>query len=119
MVNQCPVSENLEEVVIHELLHLKLYGLDQMLENLLVGMFGKDVTDARREFAYAQFFELLEATVEDLTKGYYTLGGGAKGLSFGRLDKQVQTEINGRNPNAQTTRSEDGLINERATDTRP
>lgn len=31
-----PENENLEEVVIHELLHLKLWSLDQMLENEVI-----------------------------------------------------------------------------------
>ena len=30
-----PKQTNMEEVVIHELLHIKLWGLDQMIEKLL------------------------------------------------------------------------------------
>jgi hypothetical protein len=31
LINSKPKSDNLEELVVHELLHLKLYRLDQML----------------------------------------------------------------------------------------
>ena len=32
LINNNPKSTNLEELVVHELLHLKLWGMDQMLE---------------------------------------------------------------------------------------
>ena len=34
-----PKQENMEEVIIHELLHLKLYPLDQVTESLIVSTF--------------------------------------------------------------------------------
>ncbi len=89
-----PRQENLEEVVIHELLHLKLWGMDQMLEQLLIGVFGRDDDDPKHEFANTQFMMLLETTVEDLTKGFLSLGGDNKTLSLGRLRNLVENEMN-------------------------
>jgi len=95
LINQNPKTcENLEELVIHELLHLKLYGLDQMIENLLSAVYGRKEDDAKREFAYTQFMILLESTVEDLAKGYLAAIGSREALSFGRLKKQVDKELN-------------------------
>jgi len=85
LLNAKPLSENLEETIVHELLHLKLWGLDQMLEDLLNTAFGKDMSDPKREFAYNQFMTLLEVTVEDLTKGYLAAAGRKNPLSFGRI----------------------------------
>lgn len=92
-----PRQENLEEVVIHELIHLKLWGLDQMLEQLLTGLFGKDENDPRYEFANTQFMMLLETTVEDLAKGYLALGGQNKTLSLGRLRQLAADEVKENN----------------------
>ena len=94
LINEAnPKNENLEEVIIHELLHLKLWGLDQMLENLLKAVFGDDEKDPRYQFANDQFMDVLETTVEDLTKGYLQLGGEDKELSFGRVQVQVAQEL--------------------------
>jgi len=92
MINERPVCENLEQTVIHELLHLKLYGLDQMPETLLIAVFGADEKDSRRIFAYDQFFGLLEPTVEDLAKGYLSASGSREPVSFGRVQRQVAAE---------------------------
>ncbi len=88
-----PKQENLEEVIIHELLHLKLWGMDQMLEQLLFNVFGQDENDPKHDFAHTQFMTLLESTVEDLTKGFLTVGGSSKELSFGRVQKLVNEEL--------------------------
>ena len=88
-----PLNENLEEVVIHELLHLKLWSLDQMLESLLTSVFGSDSQDPKYMFAYAQFMDALEPTVEDLTKAYLQLGGENKKLSFTRVQNLVDKEL--------------------------
>jgi hypothetical protein len=93
LVNHNPKCENLEELVIHELLHLKLYGIDQMIEELLSVVYGEEEKDAKREFADTQFMKLLESTVEDLTKGYLTAIKSQTPLSFGRLQKQIDNEI--------------------------
>jgi hypothetical protein len=94
LINSNPKSDNLEELVVHELLHLKLYRLDQMLEDLLTGVFGKR-TDSKREFAFGQFMTVLESTVEDLTKACLDCSGSTEPLSFGRLKDEVEDEISG------------------------
>ena len=99
LVNHTPKCENLEELVIHELLHLKLYEMDQMIENLLSIVFGDEEKDPKRDFAYTQFMMLLESTVEDLTKGYLTAAGSQQALSFGRLRGAVEEEL-GTSPGA-------------------
>ncbi len=93
LVNRSPKCENLEELVVHELLHLKLYGIDQMIEELLSVVYGEEERDPKREFANTQFMKLLESTVEDLTKGYLTAIKSEKPLSFGRLQKQINNEV--------------------------
>lgn len=95
LINQNPKTcENVEELVVHELLHLKLYGMDQMIEDLLSAVYGRKEDDAKKEFAYTQFMILLESTVEDLTKGYLAAIGSKEALSLGRLQKQVDKELN-------------------------
>ena len=93
LLNYAPKCENLEELIIHELLHLKLYGMDQMIEDLLSIVYGKKEKNPKREFAITQFMILLESTVEDLTKGYLTAIKSQEPLSFGRLRKQIDKEV--------------------------
>ena len=90
-----PKKENLEEVVIHELLHLKLWAMDQMLEQLLISVFGEDENDPKRQFAHTQFMTLLESTVEDLTKAFLSIAGDNKELAFGRVQQMVDKELHG------------------------
>jgi len=85
--------EHLEEVVVHELVHLRLYAMDQMLVNLLDAVFGADADDPKREFAETQFMTLLEATTEDLAKALLAAGGSSAPLSFTRLEAEVEREI--------------------------
>ena len=77
-----PKQENLEEVILHELMHIKMYPLDQVTESLIVNCFeeGSPASD----FAYQQFFTALEQTVEELTKCFLFEFGDNKELSFGR-----------------------------------
>ena len=77
-----PKQENLEEVIVHELMHIKMYPLDQVTESLIVNCFeeGSPASD----FAYQQFFTALEQTVEELTKCFLFEFGENKELSFGR-----------------------------------
>jgi hypothetical protein len=96
LVNHRPKCMNLEELVVHELLHLKLYGMDQMIECLLSSIYGEKDDDPKREFAYTQFMMVLESTVEDLTKGYLSAAGSQKSLSFGRLKEPIDDEIGGK-----------------------
>ena len=88
-----PKQTNLEELIIHELLHLKLWEMDQMIETLINTVYGEDETDKKRDFAYTQFMQTLEPTVNDLAKSFTLLGADDKALSFGRLEQQVRDEI--------------------------
>ncbi|HCC07322.1 MAG TPA: hypothetical protein DEP72_04085 [Clostridiales bacterium] len=85
--NYNPKQTNLEELIIHEFLHLKLYGMDQMTEELIHCVFGDDLEDAKFKFAYDKFMTLIETTVEDLAKGYLGVAGENKNISFGRIQK--------------------------------
>lgn len=49
-----PKQENLEEVIVHELMHLKMYPLDQVTESLIMNTFEEG--SAASNFAYQQFF---------------------------------------------------------------
>ncbi len=88
-----PRSENLEETIVHELIHLRLYAMDQMLVQLLDAVFGADPDDPKREFAETQFMTLLESTTEDLAKALLSARASAAPLSFGRLREEVEREI--------------------------
>lgn len=81
-----PKQENFEEVIVHELMHLKLYPLDQITESLITANF-KEGTLAN-DFANTQFFTLLEQTVEELTKCFLFEFGENKQFSYGRCEKQ-------------------------------
>ncbi|NGU53575.1 hypothetical protein G6Z29_09935 [Clostridium perfringens] len=91
--NYNPKENNLEPVIIHELLHLKLWGMDQMIEQLMYLVFGKDENNPKFDFAYTQFMNTLESTVEDLSKSFLTLDGEDKKISFERVQKQVDDEL--------------------------
>ena len=88
-----PKQTNLEELIIHELLHLKLYGMDQTLEKYLNALYGEDSGDPKRDIAYGDFMVLLESTVNDLAKGFLSQSGDDKELSFGRLQIEVDKEF--------------------------
>lgn len=77
-----PKQENIEEVIIHELLHLKLYPLDQLTEGLIDGHYRSDT--AEYNTIYNQFMTMLEQTVEELTKCFLLQYGDNKELSYGR-----------------------------------
>ena len=80
-----PKQENLEEVIVHELMHIKMYPLDQVTESLIVNSFEEGSTASN--FAYQQFFNALEQTVEELTKCFLLEFGENKALSYGRCAK--------------------------------
>ena len=79
-------QDNLEEVIVHELMHLKLYPLDQVTESLITSNF-EEGTNAYN-FAYRQFFQALEQTVEELTKCFLLEFGEDRELSYGRCDRK-------------------------------
>ena len=72
--------------MVHELMHLKLYPLDQVAESLIVSHF-EEGTPAW-SFAYRQFFESLEITVEELAKCFLLEFGEDRALSFGRCARE-------------------------------
>ncbi|MDD6217296.1 MAG: hypothetical protein PUB28_11230 [Roseburia sp.] len=77
-----PKQENMEEVIVHELMHIKMYPLDQVCESLITSNF-EEGTPAW-DFAYREFFENLEITVEELAKCFLLEFGENKNFSFGR-----------------------------------
>ena len=92
-----PKQENLEEVIVHELMHLKMYPLDQVTESLIISHF-EEGTPAR-DFAYRQFFTALEITVEELAKCFLLEFGEDRELSYGRcsLEKSFNELYDGLN----------------------
>ena len=80
-----PTQENLEEVIIHELMHIKMYPLDQVTESLITNCFEEG--SAASNFAYQQFFTTLEQTVEELAKCFLLEFGDNKEFSYGRCKK--------------------------------
>ena len=80
-----PKQENLEEVIVHELMHIKMYPLDQVAESLITSNFPEGTPGY--DFTYTQFFTALEQTVEELTKCFLFEFGENKELSFGRCEK--------------------------------
>ncbi len=81
-----PKQENVEEVIVHELMHLKMYPLDQVTESMIVSCFEEGTPGYN--FAYTQFFTALEQTVEEMTKCMLLEFGENRELSFGRCDRQ-------------------------------
>ena len=77
-----PRGANLEEVLVHELFHLKLYPLDQVTEALIAASFEEG--SPAHEFAMTQFMTSLEQTVEELAKCWLLEFGEDRELSFGR-----------------------------------
>jgi hypothetical protein len=93
LLNAEQAPEHLEEVVVHELIHLRLYAMDQMLVQLLDAVFGSDADEPRRAFAETQFMTLLESTTEDLAKALLAASGSSMPLTFERLRDEVEREV--------------------------
>lgn len=93
-----PKQENMEEVIVHELMHIKMYPLDQVCESLIVNNFEEGTNGYN--FAYQQFFENLEVTVEELTKCFLLEFGENRDLSYGRCarEKSFNDLYDGLNP---------------------
>ncbi len=77
-----PKQENLEEVIVHELMHIKMYPLDQVTESLITSCFEEG--SVASGFAYQQFFNALEQTVEELAKCFLLEFGENREFSYGR-----------------------------------
>ena len=78
-----PKQENLEEVIVHELLHLKLYPMDQMIEKVIDSHVDKD--SQAYDYIYTDFMITLETTVAEMTKCFLDNFGENKDYSYGRL----------------------------------
>jgi len=83
----------LEQVVVHELLHIKLWGLDQMIEESLNALFGEEDSEGKRVFAFGQFMRELESTTQDLTRALLDASGFEGDYLFNRVQKQIDGEI--------------------------
>ena len=83
----------LEQVVVHELLHIKLWGLDQMIEESLNALFGEKDSEGKRNFAHGQFMNELETTTQDLTRALLEASGFHGDFLFDRVQKQIDSEI--------------------------
>lgn len=81
-----PRQENMEEIIVHELMHLKMYPLDQVTESLIVSHL-EEGTGAH-SFACRQFFTALEQTVEELAKCFLLEYGDDRTPSFGRCERK-------------------------------
>lgn len=81
-----PKNENMDEVIVHELMHIKMYPLDQVCESLITSNFEEG--SAGWNLAYREFFENLEITVEELAKCFLYEFGEDKDISFGRCHTQ-------------------------------
>lgn len=88
-----PRVDNVEEVIIHELIHLKLWRMDQMIERMINTIYGEDEKDPKRELIYEEFMVALETTTQDLTKGYVQLGAENKNIGFGYVEDKVKEEL--------------------------
>lgn len=80
-----PKNENMEEVIIHELLHLKMYPLDQLTETLINNHY--ELESNSYNMMYEQFMISLEITVEELTKCFLEQFSDNNQLSYGRVEK--------------------------------
>lgn len=83
-----PKMENYEQVLVHELCHIKLWKLDQYCESLLNSTF-EDKSSVAYKFAYDQFMLNLEQTTEELARTYLNMIGENKDLSFNRCEKRM------------------------------
>lgn len=97
-----PNNENIEEVIVHELLHLKLFPLDQLTESLIVNNYSEETKEYN--IIYHQFMIMLEQTVQELTKCFLASFGENKQLSYGRCQSmksynELYDEIKIHDPN--------------------
>lgn len=81
-----PKQDSAEEVIVHELMHLKMYPLDQVTESLITSHFQEGTP--QWHFAYTQFFTTLEITVEELTKCFLLEFGENREISYGRCSRE-------------------------------
>lgn len=87
-----PKQTNLEQLIIHELLHLKLWSMDQMMEGLINSLAVEGEKDPKQSMIYSRFMNILESTVNDLSKSFLEQGGDDKNISYGRLEAEIKGE---------------------------
>ena len=80
-----PKQENLEEVIVHELMHIKMYPLDQETGSLIANCFEEG--PAASGFVCQQFFTALEQTVEEPAKCFLPEYGENREFSYGRCSR--------------------------------
>lgn len=83
-----PKCENLEEVMIHELCHVKLWKLDLYCESLLDSTFS-DKQSKEYRFGYNQFMSALEQTTQEIAKTWTKLLAKNKNLSCNRCKERM------------------------------
>lgn len=83
-----PKCENLEEVMIHELCHVKLWKMDLYCESLLDSVF-EDKESKEYKFGYNQFMSALEQTTQEIAKTYTKLLAKNKNLSCNRCKERM------------------------------
>ena len=74
-INFSNKNENLESTMIHELIHLKLADLDEVIEKTLYELFPKGKKEKGFNIVYNEFLKSLENAVDDLEKGFSELAG--------------------------------------------
>jgi hypothetical protein len=84
---------HLQEVVVHELVHIKLWDMDQMLETALNALYGDDPDEGKRDFVQGQFMDRLETTTQDITRALLTANGCTGEFMFDRVSKQITEEL--------------------------
>jgi hypothetical protein len=98
------IEADAEEVILHELIHLKLHGLDRMLEDLLDSVYGSEEGDPKRAFARSVFMDRLESTTQDLTKALFAASDRKTEAVSGLLRDSVAREIGEARPESEATR---------------
>lgn len=71
-----PKQTNMEATIIHELLHIKLYGMDQMIEELLHGVYGDDEKDQKLLVCVRAVYAAAGGNDGGFGKGLYAIGRG-------------------------------------------
>lgn len=84
-----PKCENLEEVIIHELCHIKMWKLDLYCESLLDATFD-DKQSKEYKFGYNQFMSALEQTTQEFAKTYTKWLARDKRLSVNRCKTRME-----------------------------
>ena len=85
-------SETLETIVVYQALYGD-FGIWVRPASMWNETVEQDESNPKFDFAYTQFMNILEPTVEDLANSFMFLGGEDKEISFGRVQKLVDKEL--------------------------